>query len=78
LTVTFADTALAEYHVNYQPDAKQFRTVDEPKLFEHRYHSPQLPLWELGDDEWFKVVRLPSVIRRKRPQILVEQHALPL
>lgn len=78
MTVTFADTALAEYHVNYQPDAKQFRTVDEPKLFEHRYHSPQLPLWELGDDEWFKVVRLPSVIRRKRPQISVEQHALSL
>jgi transposase InsO family protein len=78
LTVAFADTALAEYRVSYQPGIKQLRTVNEPKLFEHRYHTPQLPLWELGDDEWFKVVRQPLVIRRKRSAMSALQHVLPL
>ena len=78
LTVAFADTPLTQYRVSYQPDLKQLRTIDEPQVFEHPYRSPQLPLWELGDDEWFKVVRLPATVLRRRARVAVIQEQLPL
>ncbi len=64
--MSFEETALANYRVSYQPDRKHLRTIDEPKLFMTPYRSPQLPIWELGEDEWYKVVRLPSPSIRQR------------
>lgn len=67
LTVSFEETAVSNYRVSYQPDLRHLRTVEEPQLFVTPYRSPQLPLWELGEDEWHKVVRLPVPhIRRRR------------
>jgi hypothetical protein len=38
------------------------------QLFETAHHSPQLPLWTRGEDEWLPVLRLPAyAARRPRP-----------
>ncbi len=77
LTIALNDVALAQYRVNYQPDLKHLRTIDEPRMFDNPYRSPQLPLWELGDDEWLKVVRLPDYPRRTPQRVMGTQAALP-
>ena len=64
-TLEYADELLAQDKVRYQPDKAQLLTVAEPRLFETPYHSPQLPLWELSDAEWLKMVRRPDYAPRK-------------
>jgi hypothetical protein len=77
LAVAFDDTLLAQALVEYQPDKKHFRAVSDPYLYPTQYQSPQLPLWELGDQEWVKVLRLPPrMIRRKQPPPAVVQARL--
>jgi hypothetical protein len=78
LTVVFDDTALAQYRVSYQPDAKHLRTVMEPQLFATIYQSTQLPLWTLSEDEWLKVLRIPRVPYRRQRTPLAWQPPLPL
>ncbi len=69
LTIAFADEALAQYAVTYQPDQRRLATVAEARLFETPYRSPQLPLWERHADEWLTVIRVaPYAPRRPRPQ----------
>jgi putative transposase len=68
LTIAFDNTLLAQSTVEYQPDGKHFRAVSPPHLYTTAYQSPQLSLWELGEHEWVKVLRLPPrILRRKRP-----------
>lgn len=76
LTVAFGDTPLAQYRVQYQPDLRQLRTVDEPRVFDTPYRSPQLPLWDVREDEWLKVQRLPRRPRPQRPVVQVVQERL--
>lgn len=76
LTVAFGDTPLTQYRVSYQPNLKHLRTVTEPRLFDHPYGSPQLSLWELGEDEWLKVQRLPVRPVHKRQAVKVVQERL--
>lgn len=78
LTVSFEETALADYRVSYQPDLKHLRTVDEPKLFMTPHRAPQLPLWEWGEDKWHKVVRLPPPRIRQRRSLAGTQEALDM
>ncbi len=68
LTVEFGDEVLAQYQVRYQPDRKHLASVGEPRLFATPHRSPQPFLWELGDGEWLKVLRLPEYAARKRPR----------
>jgi len=78
LLLEFSDQPLAQYSVAYEPDHRHLREVVPRQLFETRYRSSQLALWELGDGEWLKVVRLP---RRERPgkhHGALQQHALTL
>ena len=68
LTVEFADDALAQYQVTYQPDRRHVTPFTEPRLFETPHRSPQPPLWGVGEGEWLKVLRLPDdATRRARP-----------
>lgn len=60
LTVEFADEALAQYQVTYQPDRRHFPAIAEPRLFETPHRSPQAPLWEVDEGAWLKVLRLPD------------------
>jgi hypothetical protein len=69
LTVEYADEALAQYAVRYQPDRTHLAVVALTRRFPTPYQSPQLPLWELSDTEWLKVLRVPEYAPRKqRPQ----------
>jgi hypothetical protein len=77
LTVTYGDTPLAQYRVSYQPDALRLRTVTEPQLFDTIYRTAQLNLWDLDDDQWLKIMRVPSVPRRKAYGAPVLQYPLP-
>ncbi len=77
LTIEFQDTQLARYTVEYQPDHKHLRDVSEPTVYDTQYRSPQLPLWQFGDDEWLKIVHLPRrTVRKKRPSPAVTQRRL--
>ncbi len=77
LVVAYNDTHLAQYTVAYEPDQKHLYTVSNPQLYEMQYCSPQLPLWQFGNTEWLKVLRLPRVsTHRKTPQISVIQERL--
>ncbi len=75
VTIAFEHTPLAQYRVSYQPDLKHLRTIEEPHILETQYRSLQLLLWELGDGEWLKVVRLPTYVRRNRPPTHAAQAA---
>lgn len=70
----FADEPLARYHVHYRPDRQDLQAVAEPQLFETPFRSAQLPLWEVGDCEWLKVIRRPDYAPR-RPRRSAPQHA---
>ena len=60
----------------YQPDKAHLLAVEEPRLFETPYQSPQLPLWELSDAEWLKVMRRPDYAPRASRQEAVAQPPL--
>jgi hypothetical protein len=57
-------------------DKTHLRAVEEPKVFETEYRSPQLALWALDDSEWLKVIRRPEYAPRKPRQERVEQARL--
>jgi transposase InsO family protein len=60
LLLEFSDEPLAQYSVSYEPDQRHLRDVVPRQLFETQYRSPQLPLWELCEGEWLKVLRVPK------------------
>ena len=51
VTIEFADEALSQYRGRYQPGRRQLREVDKPQLVETPFRLPQLPLWELIDQD---------------------------
>jgi putative transposase len=67
LTLEYGEYPLSRYSVEWQPDNRHLLRVGNPRLYDHPYQSPQLPLWEPGDVEWFVIIRdSPPVRRRKR------------
>jgi len=76
LTIEFADEALSQYRVHYDPDRRRLSEAGDPQLFETPFRSPRLPLWELGDQDWLKVNRQPSYAPRTRQ--LQRRHQPPL
>jgi hypothetical protein len=65
LLLEFSDEPLAQYTVAYEPDRRHLREVVPRQLFDTQYRSPQLPLWEIGDGEWLKVLRTSPRERRR-------------
>lgn len=78
LTVEFGDQPVAQYGVRYESDHKGLREVVQQRIFETPYQSPQLLLWELGEGEWLKVVRLPPSPRSRKLRTAAVQPALAL
>ena len=78
LLLEFSDEPLAQYRVSYEPDRRHFRDVVPRQVFETRHQSPQPPLWELGDREWLKVVRVPPAARRRKRNTVGIQRVLPI
>ena len=78
LTLDYHQERLSRYSVEWQPDDKHLRRVGSPRLYQHRYQSAQLELWQPGEVEWFVIIRdSPKSHRRKlKGHILVLQ--LPL
>jgi len=76
LLVEFSDEPLAQYSVDYEPDRRHLWTVTPRQLFETRYRSPQLSLWESGDGEWLQVQRLPRRSRERRARADAQQFDL--
>lgn len=75
LTVEFADEPLAQYHVRYAPDKKHLKDVTVVQLFDTPHRSTQLPLWELGEGEWLKVIRRePYTPRRRQHDSHIQAH----
>ncbi len=71
------DIRYVDYTVEYQPDQKHFWAVTALRMYDTQYRSPQLRLWQLGDHEWLKVLRLLSrVVRKQRVQSQVVQEHL--
>ncbi len=76
LTLVYKDEPLAQYRVTYQPDKRHLKTVTEERLFETPHRSPQPPLWEWGEGEWLKVLRLPAYAPQKTPVPVARQPPL--
>jgi hypothetical protein len=76
LLLEFSDEPLAQYSVTYEPDRSHLDEVVPRQLFETRYRSPQLQLWELGDGEWLQVIRLPRPEAQSRVVANIDQLAL--
>jgi hypothetical protein len=57
---------------------KHLLRVGNPRLYDHPYQSPQLPLWEPGEVEWFVIIRADpqSHRRRKKGRMLLLQPPL--
>jgi putative transposase len=78
LLLEFSDEPLAQYRVTYEPDRRHLRDIVPRQLFETQYQLPQLPLWELGEGEWLKVLRLPRSRSPHPRSPVIEQYQLAL
>jgi len=76
LTIEFSDEPLAQYAVKYQPDHQHFSTIENRRLLDTRYRSPQLLLWGPGELTWHLVQRDPARPPRQRRAVTATQ--LPL
>jgi putative transposase len=66
LTLEYGDHPLSRYSVEWQPDDHHLLRVGNPRLYDHPYQNPQLPLWEPGEVEWFVIIRAAAPARRHR------------
>ncbi len=55
LTLDYNQERLSQYSVEWQPDDRHFSRVGSPRLYDHRYQSAQLELWQPGEVEWFVI-----------------------
>lgn len=67
LTLEYGEYSLSKYSVEWQPDDRHVFRVGNPRLYQHPYQTPQLPLWEPGEVEWHVIIRCePNAAHRKR------------
>ncbi len=62
----------------YDAWTRHLLEVTEPRLYDTPYRSPQPPLWELGDWEWLRVLRVPEYAPRKRSTRAAAQSSMAL
>jgi hypothetical protein len=79
LTLDYHQERLSRYSVEWQPDDRHLARVGYPRLYQHRYQSSQLELWQPGEVEWFVIIRDWAPVRRRRgrSRIVVIQPSLP-
>ncbi len=66
LTLEYNEYPLSKYAVEWQPDDRHLLRVGNPRLYQHPYHTPQLPLWDATDVEWHVIIRCTPKARRKK------------
>jgi hypothetical protein len=69
LTLEYETYPLSRYSVEWQPDDTHFLRVGNPRLYNHPYQSPQLPLWEPSEVEWIVILRADSKSHRRRKKV---------
>jgi transposase InsO family protein len=78
LTLEYQQEKLSRYSVEWQPDERHLARVGNPRLFQHPYPPAQLDLWELGEVEWFVIIRAEPPVRRQKHKSQVLLVHLPL
>jgi murein DD-endopeptidase MepM/ murein hydrolase activator NlpD len=78
LTLEYQEEPLARYSVEFQPDERHFLRVGNPRLYDHPYPSPQLPLWEPGEVEWQVIIACQPYRPRRRRVVRAFVLQLPL
>lgn len=68
---------LAQYRFKTQRRRKVIKSISSPKLFQTHFASPQLEICELDEEQWLKIVRLPTRMPRRRGPMLISRQ-LPL
>jgi sarcosine oxidase gamma subunit len=66
VTIQAVDDPLATYGVKHQRNHRHFRQVTPKQIFETRHGSPQLPLLEVGPDDWLLAIEQPTRHRRRQ------------
>jgi hypothetical protein len=66
LKLEYGEHPLSRYSVEWQPDDRHLLRVGNPRLYDHPYESPQLPLWEPGEVEWYVIMRTDPPMRRRK------------
>jgi putative transposase len=66
LALEYGDYPLSKYSVEWQPDDKHLLRVGNPRIYQHPYQSPQLPLWSPGEVEWHVIIRIDSKGHRRK------------
>ena len=66
LTLEYGEQPLSRYSVEWQPDDTHLLRVGNPRVYDHPYQSPQLPLWEPGEVEWYVIIRTDPPVRRRK------------
>ncbi|WP_126629549.1 hypothetical protein [Dictyobacter alpinus] len=75
LTLDYHQERLSRYSVEWQPDDRHIARVGSPRIYHHRYQSAQLELWQLGEVEWFVILRdFPRSRRRRRCSRILAIH----
>jgi len=74
----FCDELLAQYSVTNDPDWRHLRGGVRRQVFETQYQGPQLPLWELRDGEWLKVIPVPQYFSAGKTLSAIVQQSLVL
>ena len=78
LTLDYNQERLSRYSMEWQPDDRHFARVGNPRLYQHRYQSAQLDLWQPGEVEWFVILHASPRARRRRGRGRVVLIQLPL
>ena len=78
LTLEYGEQPLSRYSLEWQPDDKHLLRVGNPRVYEHPYQSPQLPLWEKGEVEWYVILRTDPPLRRSKSRSRIVLIQLPL
>jgi putative transposase len=75
LTVEYGGQPLSRYDVEYLPGGG-LAALTRPRLFETTHALPQLRLFDLGDTEWLKALKLEGYAPRKPQRPLALQDVL--
>ena len=77
LRVEYQQTLLARYACKFSQRQKSLQAISQPALYQSKFQSPQLTLFELDEDQWHKI--LPRPYQRSSKVILANfARQLPL
>lgn len=68
LHIEYQQTLLARYQYRFNRKAKGISHIDNPKLYQTLFVSPQLELFELDDQQWRKILHRPEYAKRRTAQ----------